>query len=441
MKISTCTMAFLFAAASVAACGGAEIREAPEREREVFEPEAGEPRGDEAAAAPAQPVPADSLAAAANGFAIALWSELHEEQPANLVVSPASVHLALSMALAGAGGDTAEQLAAVLGAGDEHAAYHAAVGEQLARWNDPERESYELAVANRLFAEQSYTWREPFLELLAQTYGAPLDEQDFRAAPEPARHHINEWVEAATRGRIKNLLPEGSIHGQTRMVLTNAVYFFGDWLDAFDPARTRDRTFYAPAGERDVPMMHRRGRFAYAEAEGVQLLEMPYRGEELAMVVALPRERDGLPAIEAALDARALADALEGLRRREVNLVLPRFEIDPPEPLSLASALRRLGVTDAFTPHEADFSSMADPAENEGLPLFLDEVFHKAFVSVDEEGTEAAAATGAVIGVTSAPAEPPERIDFIADRPFLFLIRDRQTGLILFMGRLTDPGA
>ncbi len=441
-----------------AGCGGAQTKAepGPEPERETFEPAARDaeaPGGAEGAddPTPASAVahevaafdadePAASLAAASAGFAAGLWAELRDEEDGNLVVSPASIHFALGMALAGAGGETGSQLAGALGAGDDPEAFHAAVGEALARLNDPERETYELSVANRLFGEASYAFRDAFLQRVARSYGAPLEELDFRGAPEAARAHVNEWIEEATNGRIRDLLPEGSIHRETRMVLTNAVYFLGDWVHAFDEDRTRDDSFYAPAGERQVPMMRQRESFPYAAGEGVQVLEMPYEGEDLGLVVVLPEERDGLAEVEARLTAEAIDAWTSGLRPREVNVVMPRYELDPAEPLALSSALEGMGITDAFSPQRADFSPMADPADNEGMPLVLDQVFHKAFVSVDEEGTEAAAATGAVIGVTSAPA-PAERIDFVVDRPFLFLIRERQTGLVLFMGRVTDPSA
>jgi serpin B len=420
------------ATAACGACGGAQTRSAPEAEREAFAPD-----DDDAATAAA--LSSESYAAAANAFAMGFWAEVGEAEQGNLIVSPTSVHMALSMVFAGAGGETADQMAAVLGAGDDPSAFHAAVGTMLSRWNDPERDDYELAVANRLFAEQSYTWQEPFLALTGDTYGAPLDPVDFRGAADPARVRINEWVKEATRGRIEDLLPEGSVNSATRMVLTNAVYFLGDWVHPFDVDRTRDRTFYAPAGEREVPMMHQREKLAYAEADGVQVLELPYVGGEFDMVIALPEAKDGLAAVEASLSEGALDEWTEGLTERTIDLAMPRFELEPPEPMKLSDVLIPMGIEDAFAEAEADFSAMADPSENEGTPLFVAEVFHKGFVAVDEEGTEAAAATGAVMETRSAPPEPPDLVEFVADHPFLFFIRDRETGAILFMGRLADP--
>ncbi len=459
MKVQTAVIATLGASLSLS-CGSVRQEPPPEPERQAFVPEGDDRSGemepaddeDEDPGASAEDAPSAafdpqdpeaSYADAANAFAAELWRELRdrEDPEQNLVVSPASVHIALSMVLGGARGNTEAELAAALGVREDQEAFHRAVGAALSAWNDPDRESYDLSVANRLFGEATYTFLEPFLELTEDVYGAPLEELDFRGEPEPARVRINEWVESATEDRIQDLLPPGSVDANTRLVLTNAVYFLGDWVHAFDPDHTQEQTFHAPEGELEVEMMHQQESFAYADVDGAALLEMPYEGEELSMVVALPEERGALEQVEDEVVAGGAEAWFEALREHEVNVALPPFEIDPPESLALSPVLERMGIRDAFSEADADLSGMADPAENEGLPLFLDDVYHKAFVLVDEEGTEAAAATGAVVGVTSAPAEPPEIVDFVADHPFLFFIRDRESGAILFMGRVTDPSA
>lgn len=453
-------IALATSAALALGCGATTRDAPPDGERRAYAPEtdektpspSGEPGG-EGEGGPAPAIEADDpdeeLASAMNAFASELWLELREDEGSeeNLVMSPASVHVALSMALGGAAGETEEQLARALGAGDDPEAFHESVGAALFAWDgrggdageQEDERDYELAVANRLFAEESYTWQEAFLELARGVYGAPLEELDFRGSPESSRRTINEWVEEVTEERIRDLLPAGSIHEDTRMVLTNAVYFLGDWVKSFDPEDTRDRSFDAPQGEREVEMMQQQSRFAYGEVEGARLLEMPYEGGDFGMLVALPREPDELEAVEDALSGDALAEWGEALSEREVNVVLPTYEIDPDESLALSPALERMGIRDAFSTGRADFSAMADPDENEGPPLYLEEVFHQAYVAVDEEGTEAAAATGAVAAPTAAPAEPPDVVDFVADRPFLFLVRDRESGAVLFMGRVTDP--
>jgi serpin B len=416
------------------ACGGAAGRPAtaPERASDPEEPIVFE------ASAPTAPgaAEADRFAAATNAFASDLWRALRERE-GNLAISPASVEMALAMTWAGARGETAAQMAQVLRFGPDAPAFHRAAGHVLTTWNDPERETYRLAVANRLFGERSTAWREPFLALTADVYRAPLEPVDFRGAPEPARQRINGWVAERTAGRIRDLIPPGALDASTRLVLANAVHFLADWQRPFDAAETRDRIFHAPDGDRPVPTMHQVAAFGYAEADGLQLLEMPYAGGELAMLVALPEANDGLGALEAGLSAERLAGWVERLEIRPVRVALPKFRIEPDAPLALGDVLAGMGMPLAFDPRRADFTAMAD--RTAGPPLFLDAVFHEAFVAVDEEGTEAAAATAAVVSVTSATVPPPDAPELVADHPFLFFVRDVESGAILFMGRVTDP--
>jgi len=379
------------------------------------------------------------FADANDAFAVDLWQQLRSSD-GNLAVSPASISVALGMTWGGARGRTAEQMSQTMHFGEDARAYHAAAGSVLSTWNDPEREAYQLAVANRLFGEQSYTWQDDFLSLTRNGYGAPLESTDFRGAAEPARLHINSWVSDRTNDRIQDLIPLGALTSDTRMVLTNAVYFQADWASPFDANNTQPRAFHTGATTRRVPTMHQRSHFRYARADGVQLLEMPYAGGELNMLIALPETRDGLDALEADLDAGRLRSWGGALEDQLVSVSLPKFRVDPAEPLALRQTLINMGMRDAFDPDRADFSAMADPAANEGLPLFISAVFHKAFVAVDEEGTEAAAATAVVVAIeTSAMVEPAEQVHFTADHPFLFFIRDANSGAVLFMGRVADP--
>ncbi|MCB9595385.1 MAG: serpin family protein [Sandaracinaceae bacterium] len=426
-------LSILIVAAMLSACGGATAR--PD-----------EPSSDVAAVSdpPARPAvdptpdQAHLFADANDRFAVDLWDRLRR-QDGNLAVSPASISVALAMTWGGARGATADQMASTMHYGSDPGAYHAAAGAVLSTWNDPEREAYELAVANRLFAEQSYAWQDDFLALTTDTYRAPLEPVDFRGAFEPARGRINGWVASRTRDRIRDLIPEGGVDGDTRMVLTNAVYFHADWQRPFEANDTYGQAFHAASRSHDVPTMHQTGRFATATASGVQLLELPYQGGDMSMLIALPTDRGGLAALEQGLDADTLQAWTDALESQMVNVSLPKFRVDPAQPLALAGTLADMGMRDAFDPQRADFSGMADPDANEGLPLYISAVFHKAFVAVDEEGTEAAAATAVVMAVESAAMIPEDAVDFRADHPFLFFIRDTQSGAVLFMGRVADP--
>ena len=309
-----------------------------------------------------------------------------------------------------------------------------AAGELVRGWNAA-RDTYELAVANRLFGDERYAFREPYLAATREHFGAELERMAFRTAFEPARLAMNEWVAEQTHDRIRDLLPPRSITDETRLVLVNAVYFHGRWAREFDREATRDRPFFAEGREEvAVPTMHARGG-RYGEDDEVQILELPYQGDELAMTIVLPRDRDGLPALEERLDAELVARWSSRLGDRgNLEIQLPRFRIET-ESMSLREVLVALGMGVAFS-DGADFTAMTEPGE---VPLKIDDVFHRVFVEVNEEGTEAAAATAVVmVEIASAgPRREPPR--FIADHPFLFFLRDVRTGAILFTGRVVDP--
>jgi serpin B len=300
-----------------------------------------------------------------------------------------------------------------------------------------QRPQVTLRVANRLFAEKSYALEAPYVARMS-ALGAPTEPVDFRRAPGAARVHINSWVAQQTADRIKDLLPAGAINDQTRLALVNAIYLLADWAEPFRKEATRPRPFHAPGkAPREVPTMGQVAHFKYGEAPGVQLLEMPYVGGDIAMTFVLPTEREGLGAIEGRLDAAQLAAWVGAMKGERVSVALPKFTVDPSQPLKLSDELTRLGMPLAFDTGRADFTGIAappDPADR----LVISEVFHKAFVKVDEKGTEAAAATAVVMmRAGSAAMQPPKQ--FVADHPFLFFIRDTRSGLVLFMGRVVDP--
>lgn len=418
-------LCLLLIATFLSACGGAE-------QPRAREPAVALPRVERPAPTSEQSL---SFARSANGLGLDLWSRLRTT-PGDRIFSPASIAVALDMTYAGARGETAAQMARVLhvdpGANE---AFHDAAGNVLASWNDPSRDAYTLAVANRLFGERTFTFEQPFLDLTASTYGAPFEPVDFRTAAEPARLDINDWVAAQTRDRIRDLIPPGALTPYTRLVLTNAVYFLADWARPFEAHMTHSQAFHVDATHTvDVATMHQEGVFAYAETPDAQILEMPYEGGEIAMTIVLPRGELG--ALEAQLDEEQLAAWIEALEQTRVGVSLPKFRIAP-DAIPLSEHLRAMGMPLAFDEERADLTGIGVPPEEDGR-LFISDVFHKAFVEVDEEGTEAAAATAVIVGVpTSVAIEPAAR--FVADRPFLFLIRDTRSGAILFMGRLTDP--
>jgi serpin B len=303
--------------------------------------------------------------------------------------------------------------------------------------NDPKRTAYTLRVANRLFPERSYALQKPFLDRMT-SIGAPAEALDFQHAPGPARQRINTWVAQQTNDRIRDLLPPPAINAETRLVLVNALYLLADWLSPFTREATRPVPFFGPGGERPVPTMHQVATFKFAAADGVKVLEMNYVGGDLAMTLVLPDAREGLPALEQSLDARRLEGWTAALTPQKVVVALPKFTIDPPSSLALADVLKGLGMRLAFDRDRADFTGIAAPP-NPADRLVISNVFHKAFVKVDEKGTEAAAATAAVMQRAGAMPDPQRPQEFRADHPFLFLIRDLETGAILFLGRVTDP--
>jgi serpin B len=290
-------------------------------------------------------------------------------------------------------------------------------------------EPVTLDIANALWVESTFPLSEGFVDLVVGHYGAEARNVDFAGAPETQRLLINDWVSDATADRINDLLGPGTVSEATRVVLTNAVYFKGSWLDEFDADLTRDGSFTNLEGdELTVPMMHRAGDVGYSEGFGCRAVSLPYSDGASSMLLILPDS--DFAGFESRFDGEVLAGIVDGLDVEEVILAMPSFEFTAS--YGLESALSALGMIDAFDPSMADFSGMTG-----GRDLFVSAVVHKAFIRVDETGTEAAAATGVVMALTAMPSTEPLR--FVLDRPFLFVVTDGLTGSVLFMGRVADP--
>jgi serpin B len=372
---------------------------------------------------------ATPAADANNAFAVDLFRQLTPDETSNLVYSPASVDFALAMTYGGARGETATEMANALHyQGDPSAG----LGALMAQLNGEGRKpGLELRVVNRIWAQKGFPWSKPFLATAEKAWAAGIEQADFVNAAAQAQKTINDWVEKQTHSRIKNLIPDGILDSSTVMVLVNAIYFKGSWLHKFDKRATRDESFTTAAGKKvETPLMHQTATLRYAAAPGLQVVELPYRGSTLAMDVVVPNGAGGLPSVE-----KQLANLPSWLERLQpvddLELTLPRFEVTVT--LALAPALKALGMKQAFIPGTADFTGMVDAKK----PLSISAVLHKAFVRVDEEGAEAAAATAVLISATDAHIQPKVR----ADHPFLWLIRDTKSGAILFVGRVTDPTA
>ena len=351
--------------------------------------------------------------------------------PQNIAVSPASISQAVSMAFAGARGKTASQIASALDFTLPPARLGAAfdaVDTSLATGVDGPGAT--LSLANAMYGQSGLRFRRAFLRVIARDYGAGLRTADFARAPEEARAEINAWVSVQTKGKIPQLMRPGDVDQTTRMVLVNAVYLHAKWLDPFSHDDTFAAPFHAPAGTVKVPTMHQTGGFGYVEGSGYQALELPYQGGRLAFDVLLPSP-GGYGSLISRLDGEGPLPLLAGLRHTQVAVALPKFRLTTH--IELADALKALGMRLAFEPGLADLSGIA------GVPgyLYVHSVVHEAYLSVDEAGTEAAAATGTGISSTAAPLPP--RTKFIADRPFVFVLRDTKTGAVLFMGGVSHP--
>jgi serpin B len=373
-----------------------------------------------------------------SAFAFELYKALKEEE-GNFFYSPYSISLALAMTYAGARGETAQQMADtlqfLLEQGSLHPAFNWLDAELATRGEGAEGkdgEGFRLNIVNAIWGQKDYEFLSSFLDVLAENYGAGLRILDFITEAEKSRLAINDWVSDQTESRITDLIPQGVISKWTRLVLTNAVYFNAAWACPFNEYMTADAPFYLlDGGQVTVPMMKQTESFGYAEGKGYQAVELPYDGGELSMVILLP-EAGKFEAFEEILSAQQVDAIISGLQPTRITLTMPQFEFD--SEFSLNDTLAEMGMPIAFSPYDADFSGMIGRRE-----LFIKAVIHKAFVSVDEAGTEAAAATAVVMDNCAMPSSQP--VEVTIDRPFIFLIRDIETGAILFVGRVLNPGA
>jgi len=383
------------------------------------------------------PVDEAMLVEGNRAFAFYLYQALREKD-GNLFYSPHSISLALAMTYAGARGETEQQMADTLhfylSQDDLHPAFNnldIELGKHGQGAEGKDGEGFRLNIVNAIWGQKDYSFLPAFLDVLAENYGAGLRILDFIKETEKSRGTINDWVSDQTEGRIEDLIPQGAIDELTRLVLTNAIYFNAAWHHPFNEDMTADDLFYLLDGRQvTVPMMKQTESFGYTEGEGYQAVELMYDGGELSMVIFLP-EAGQFQAFEGALQAQQVDTIIGGLQRTRLILTIPKFEFD--SEFSLKDTLAGMGMPVAFT-ENADFSGMTGKRD-----LLISDVVHKAFVAVDEAGTEAAAATAVIVGVTSAPIDP--QVEVTIDRPFIFLIRDIDTGAILFVGRVLNPAA
>lgn len=372
-----------------------------------------------------------NVAQSNNSFAIDLYEKLKENE-GNLFFSPSSISTALAMTCAGARGKTADEMKTTLRFTLDDKTLHPAMGN-LAKFLTLKQKGCTLSIANALWGQKGYNFLQEFLDLVKKSSGAGLNEVDFAGATEQARKIINAWIEEKTNNKIKELIKPGVLKPLTRLVLTNAIHFKGTWKKQFKKNETLKAKFHLTRQKSvQAKMMHmRKEKFKYLKGDDFQALELPYTGDNLSMLIFLPDKVDGLAKFEKKLTGENLKNWTSRIRSKKIDLLaIPRFKMTCE--FSLANTLKELGMVSAFS-MDADFSGM-----NGRKDLFISAVIHKAFVDVNEEGTEAAAATGVVIKLKSVA---PRRTIFRVDHPFLFVIRDNRTGAILFMGRVTNPAS
>jgi serpin B len=387
---------------------------------------------DEKPAAPPVSDDMKSVGKSVDAFAVDMYRQVAKGDK-NTFFSPYSIEAALAMTYMGARGNTAAEMKKTLKFELDDKAIHKAFAA-LAKYFGKDNKGLELSIANALWGQKGYPFLKEYLAAVKESYGAPLNEMDFKTAPDESRKQINKWVEDQTKNKIKDLLAKENVTEATRLVLTNAIYFKGTWETIFDKKFTKKKDFSVTASKKvQADMMHHYGEsFKYLKGEGFAALEMPYKGDKFSMYVFLPDAAEGLADFENKATAEALAGWIDALAYEKIAVTaVPRFKMECS--FQLADVLKVLGMKDAFVFGPADFTGMAGTRE-----LYISAVVHKAFVEVNEEGTEAAAATAVSMEAgCAAPSKPP--VYFECDHPFMFVIRDRESGTILFMGRVMDP--
>jgi serpin B len=395
----------------------------------------------------------DLAAKATNELGVDLHRQLATGDE-NLCISPYSIDSALAMTFAGADGQTRTEMARVLhfpNDGDVPASFSAlrhSLEQMTAKTVELAKESEKfggpsepitLNIANRLFAQKGYQFREAFLSLVKQDFTGAFEPLDFVANPAACTQRINGWVADQTHGRIRDMIPGNALDKTTRLVLANALYLKAPWATEFSQNATEPEPFFVRGAPVNVPMMRKTDKnFGYARREGFTVVSVPYAGNELQFLVLLPDNIDGLPGLESKLNGDMLA-AFAKIEKRDVNLHLPKFKLEPPT-ITLAKQLEALGMKTAFDQPKgsANFDKIAPRTPNDYL--YISQIFHKTFISVDEKGTEAAAATAvAMLAGSALRSPPPPPIEVKVDRPFVYAIQHVPSGVCLFLGRVTDP--
>lgn len=372
-----------------------------------------------------------SLAHGNTAFSFDLYEMLIDDKAGNLFYSPHSIRMALAMAWAGASGETETQMADVLCYSLPQDIFHPALNALDLKLTERATgaAAFRLNIVNAIWGQTGYSFEQNFLNIIAENYGTGLNLLDFVRQPEASRLTINQWVEDQTEEKITDLFQEGSIDNDTRLVLTNAIYFKADWKQPFKKSSTLKGDFKLLNGDRiDVPKMNNESFYLYMKGLNFQAVEMPYRGDAVSMIVIMPSEGD-FEKFENAMDETLLEDIAANTSPVAMHLSLPKFSFD--FNLVMNETLRKMGMVHPFSEGGADFSGIDGTSD-----LFISQVVHKAYVAVDEEGTEAAAATGADMKITSYTS-PPVKVDIC--HPFIFLICDKETETILFIGRMLDP--
>jgi serpin B len=395
----------------------------------------------------------DLAARATNEFGIDLQHRLATREE-NLCLSPYSIQNALAMTFAGADGETRAEMGRVLHFPTEGEAVHASfaslnlalvemakttatIAAESKKRGGPS-EPITLTLANRLFAQTGYNFRDSFRQLIEKFYGAPFAVVDFKKFPEQERQRINDWAAEQTRNRIRDLIPGGGLNALTRLVLANAIYLKAPWQSDFSESATKPKPFHLKDGAvAEVPTMTKIGSLGYSKGDGYVAVALPYTGGELQFLVLLPDEVSGLPVLETKLSAGMFAGCAK-METREIDLSLPKFKLEPPT-IALSQQLRALGMKSAFDepPGSANFDGIAPRQANDYLAI--SEVFHKTFIAVDEKGTEAAAATAVSMKATTVRVEQPKPIEVKIDHPFFYAIQHVPSGACLFVGRIVDP--
>ncbi|HLC48008.1 MAG TPA: serpin family protein [Candidatus Norongarragalinales archaeon] len=372
------------------------------------------------------------MAEANNKFAFDFFAKARETEAGNIFFSPFSMSEAFGILYEGAKGNTARELEAVFGFEPSETVRLGDFKKLNARLNSGS-DAYKLSVANSLWIERTYGVYDNYEALARDFYGSEINDADFIRDPEGSRTTINKWVEGKTNNKIIDLLPKGSVSALTRLVIANAIYFKGTWVKEFNKENTREEEFRQGDGKTvKAQMMYRTDKdavFRYMENEKLQALEMPYKGNDISMLVLLP-QNDDIDGLERGLAAKDLEEWRKDMRSQRVDVIFPKFKFT--QKYELNDHLKAMGVRDAFTAGKADLTGIEPKRE-----LYVTGAYHKAFVEVNEEGTEAAAATGIVVGITA--AMPPRIPEFRADHPFIFIIQETATGNILFMGKVVDP--